>query len=451
MEAVRGPAGPAPYHRAVVVAPLLDVAAVRRRYLVLIGLRWFGTGLLIPIFTLLMVTRGLTLPEIGLVAATQGLTILLLELPTGGLSDALGRRPVLLLSSVFAIAALGALYLAESAAGFMLAAFLLGIFRSLDSGPLEAWFVDSTHAADATVPIESGLAAGSAVLSVAIGVAALLSGGLIALDPFDTIETFALPVLLALVLAVANLVAIALLLAEARPSRGLAAVTASVRAVPGVVRDGFGLVGRSRILAALIAVELSWGFAIVAFESLFPLRLAEVVGGTEQAGALMGPAASAAWFASAGGAAFVVLVSRRIGVATTAVGLRLVQGLTILGIGLLTGPIGVIGAYLACYLAHGASNPMHMTLLHREVDAGHRTTVISLNSMVFHPAAAVGALVLTSIAAASSLTTAMVVAALVCAAAASLYLPARRAERARAAAGEPVGNVAAPEVPETQP
>jgi predicted MFS family arabinose efflux permease len=424
-----------------VVAPHLDVGAVRRRFLVLIGLRWFGTGLLIPIFTLLMVSRGLTLPEIGLVAATQGLTILILELPTGGLSDALGRRPVLLLSSVFATAALLTLYLADSAAGFILAAFLLGIFRALDSGPLEAWFVDTTHAADPEVPIESGLAAGSTVLSLGIAAGALLSGGLIALDPLPEIETFGLPVLLALLMAVVSLIAIAALMTEVRPGPGLGAVTASVRAVPGVVREGFGLVRRSRVLATLVAVELSWGFAIIAFESLFPLRLAEIVGGTAEAGALMGPASSAAWFASAAGAAFIVLVSRRIGVATTALGLRLVQAVTILGIGLLTGPVGVIGAYLACYLAHGASNPMHTTLLHREVDAGHRTTVLSLNSMVFHPAAAVGSLVLTSIAAASSLTTAIVVGGIVCALAAPLYLPARRAERARAAAGEPIGEV----------
>jgi predicted MFS family arabinose efflux permease len=396
-----------------------------------------------------MVSRGLTLPEIGLVAATQGLTILILELPTGGLSDALGRRPVLLLSAMFATAALATLYLAETAAGFILAAFLLGIFRALDSGPLEAWFVDATHAADPEARIESGLAAGSTVLSLGIAAGALLSGGLIALDPFPAIETFALPVLLALVVTVVNLGAIALLMVEARPSLGLTAVTASVRAVPGVVREGFGLVRRSRVLATLVAVELSWGFAIIAFESLFPLRLAEVVGGTEEAGALMGPSSSAAWFASAGGAAFIVLVSRRIGVATTALGLRLVQAVTIVGIGLLTGPIGVIGAYLACYLAHGASNPMHLTLLHREVDAGHRTTVLSLNSMVFHPAAAIGSLVLTSIAAASSLTTAIVVGGVVCALAAPLYLPARRAERVRAAAGEPVGEIAQPgEVPE---
>jgi predicted MFS family arabinose efflux permease len=426
----------------VVAAPPLDVGAVRRRYLILIGLRWFQSGLLIPIFTLLMVTRGLSLPEIGLVAATQGLTILILELPTGGLSDALGRRPVLLLSTVFVILGLTTLYLADSAAGFIFAAFLLGIFRSLDSGPLEAWFVDATHAADPEVKIESGLAAGATVLSLGIAAGALLAGGLIALDPIQAIETFALPVLIALGLGLANLLAIAALMREARPSLGMAAVTESVRAVPGVVREGFGLVRRSRVLAALIAVELSWGFAIVAFESLFPLRLAEVTGGTQEAGALMGPASSAAWFASAAGAAGIVLVSRRIGVAMTALGLRLVQAVTILGIGLLAGPIGIIVAYLACYMAHGASNPMHTTLLHREVDAGHRTTVLSLNSMVFHPAAAVGALVLTSIAAATSLTMAIVVGGVVCALAAPLYLPARRAERARAAAGEPIGEVA---------
>jgi hypothetical protein len=69
--------------------------------------------------------------------------------------------------------------------------------------------------------------------------------------------------------------------------------------------------------------------------------------------------------------------------------------------------------------------------------------------MVFHPAAAIGSLVLTSIAAASSLTTAIVVGGVVCALAAPLYLPARRAERVRAAAGEPVGEIAQPgEVPE---
>jgi predicted MFS family arabinose efflux permease len=76
---------------------------------------------------------------------------------------------------------------------------------------------------------------------------------------------------------------------------------------------------------------------------------------------------------------------------------------------------------------------MHMTLLHREVDGPHRTTVLSMNSMVSQPAGAIGAIVLASLADATSISTAMVVGGIVCALAAPLYLPAWWAERRRAA------------------
>ena len=410
----------------------LDLAAVRRRYLILIGLRWFQSGLLIPIITLLMVSRGLSLVEIGLVASVQGIVVLLLELPTGGLSDSLGRRPTLLLAYVFAVAGLAALYLADSVGGFVLATALTAIFRALDSGPLEAWYVDATHAVDPDAHIESGLAAGSTVLSLGIAVGALLSGALVALDPLPAVETLALPVLLALALAMLNLVMVLLLLSETGRASGVRAVASSVRAVPATVREALMLLRRSRVLPAVVAVELFWGFAIVAFESLFPIRLAEVVGCTTAAAALMGPTSSGAWFAAAAGAALIAFVSRRIGVARAAMAMRVLQGLTIVAMGLLAGVVGLITAYLACYMTHGASNPLHSTLLHREVDAAHRTTVVSLNSMVFHPAAAIGAIVLTTIATETSLSTAMIVAGIACAAAFPLYIPAFRAERQRA-------------------
>ena len=92
-------------------------------------------------------------------------------------------------------------------------------------------------------------------------------------------------------------------------------------------------------------------------------------------------------------------------------------------------------AYLACYMAHGASNPMHMTLLHREVDGPHRATVLSLNSMVSQPAGALGAILLAALADGTSISTAMIVGGIICALAAPLYIPAWRAERARAEAG----------------
>ncbi len=409
----------------------LTARSARRRYLALIALRWLPTGLLIPVTTLLALSRGLSLTEIGLVFSIQGLVVLALELPTGGLSDALGRRPVLILASLVGLSSLGILFVADSVALFAAATFLQGIYRALDSGPLEAWFVDATLAAEPGAGIEKGLSAGSMVLSVAIAIGALISGALVALHPIEAVPALALPVLVALGLGGVNLVAILALMREARVARGLGAVGDGVRSVPRVVGDGIGLLRGSRVLLALVAVEAFWGFAMVAFESLFPIRLSEALGDTDQAAAVMGPVSSLAWFASAAGAALIVLVSDHIGVARSAAALRIVQGATVVAMGVIAGPAGAVVAYLACYAAHGASNPMHMTLLHRQVDGPHRTTVISMNSMVGQPATALGAIFLASLADATSVSVAMIVGGIVCALAAPLYIPAWRAELAR--------------------
>jgi MFS family permease len=416
----------------------LDSRSARRRYLVLIALRWLPTGFLIPISVLLMLSRGLSLTEIGIAFSAQGFVVLALELPTGGLSDALGRRPVLILASMVGLLSLGLLYVAHSLAMFVAAAVLQGVFRALDSGPLEAWYVDATLASDPNARIESGLGAGGLMLSLGIATGALLSGALVALHPFPGLETLAVPLLVALGLNVVNLGAILAFMTEVPVRRDARAIAHSVGAVPGVVRDGIRMLRDSRILLALVLVELFWGFAMVTFENLFPVRLSEVVGSTDDAAALMGPVSSAGWFASAAGSAVIVVISGRIGVARSAASLRILQGIAIIGMGVLAGPVGVVSAYFACYITHGASNPMHTTLLHRHVDRSHRTTVLSMNSMISQPAGAIGALVLAAVADGTSLTTAMVLGGLVCAAAAPLYLPAWRAEqRGRGGDAEP--------------
>lgn len=426
------------YHSAV---PGLDTTTVLRRYLVLLALRWLPVGLLIPVFVLLPLSRGLSLSEIGLVFAVQGLVVMGLELPTGGLADSIGRRPVLLVATAVSLVSMTAFFAAHTVEVFVLAMALQGVYRALDSGPLEAWFVDATLAASPDARIERGLGAGNTVLSLAIAGGALLSGGLIALHPVDAVEALALPVLVGIGIIATYGVALAILMHEPPRARDARALAASARAVPTVIREGLGLLRGSRVLLGLVAVELFWGFSMASFESLFPVRLSEVVGSQGQAAALMGPVGSAAWFASAAGSAAVVAVSRRIGVARSAAALRVIQGVTIVGMGLLAGPIGLVAAYLGCYLAHGASNPMHTTLLHREVEGSHRTTVLSMNSMVGQPAGALGAIVLTAIADAASVPTAMLVGGIICAVAAPLYLPARRAEVARAT---PATEVATP-------
>ncbi|MWB99504.1 MFS transporter, partial [Agromyces seonyuensis] len=421
------------------MSAVLDSRRALRRYLAVLALRWLPTGLIIPVTTLLMLERGLTLPEVGLVVAAQGLVVLVLELPTAGLADAIGRRPVLVAAGAFALASYALMAVADTAWLFLVVWIVQGVSRALDSGPLEAWYADAVLAEDPHAPLERGLGAGGAVLGVAIALGSLASGVLVALGPWRIgsveIPALAVPVVAAGILEIVHLAATAVLLREARGATGARAFRTSLGGVPRAIGGALGLLRRSRVLLALVVVEVSWGFGMIAFESLTPVRLAELVGGADRAAALLGPVGAAAWGVSAAGAALAPLLGRWIGVAAGAAVLRLAQGAAVAVMGLVAGPVGLIAGFLACYLVHGASNPLHQTLLHREVDGPNRASVLSLSSMVAQPAGSLGAIVLTALAGAVSTSAAMLLGALVLALAAPLYLPARRAGRGRKSTG----------------
>ena len=60
-------------------------------------------------------------------------------------------------AGALAIVAAVVFLLAPSFGIFVLAWTLQGVFRALDSGPLEAWYVDTAHAEDPTAPVERAL------------------------------------------------------------------------------------------------------------------------------------------------------------------------------------------------------------------------------------------------------------------------------------------------------
>ena len=91
----------------------------------------------------------------------------------------------------------------------------------------------------------------------------------------------AAPVVVAAGLSVVDLAAVALLLPRESHRAGARGLTSSVRQCAAGGRRG--LAPPARLPGAL---EVSWGLGMVAFESLTPVRLAEILGGTSEAGAL---------------------------------------------------------------------------------------------------------------------------------------------------------------------
>lgn len=377
--------------------------------------------MIIPVHALLPLERGLTVSQLGTAFALQGIVVLCLELPTGGFADAMGRKPVFIASAFFALVSYIVLAAADTMLLFAASAALAGVFRALDSGPLNAWYVDEAIAAGKKDEVAKGISGAASMIGLSIAAGAVIAGGIVAWDPIPGVEALAVPAWIAAALAIVQIVVTLLLMKEDRSMRA-AKVMASVRATPGTIADGFRMLGRNRVLRALVAVELFWGFGMIAFETLMPIRLSELVSRGDSAGAIMGPVSAAAWGISALGAACVPLMLRRWSMTGVSVTLRLVQGATLVMMGLVAGPIGLIITLFATYAVHTAAGAIYETLLHDQVDGDHRATVLSLASMAMQPAGSLGAVVLGAIATGVSTGFAIIVGGMVLALAAPLFL-----------------------------
>ena len=132
-----------------------------------------------PIWAVFLLSRGLSLPQFGLVEACLHVGMLVAQVPTGALADAIGRRRLLVAGGFFTAAAeLGYVY----APGFALicaAGAVHGVAFALRTGADEAYLFDSLAHDDAQAQFPRMLGGLWAVFQFA-GAISFVAGGLIA-------------------------------------------------------------------------------------------------------------------------------------------------------------------------------------------------------------------------------------------------------------------------------
>lgn len=411
----------------------LTPRAAQRVLLLLTLTRWLPIGFIVGLLILWKLDRGLTLSQAMTATAVTGIVVLLVELPTAGIADSLGRRPMLVLAAIVNVASMAVLLLASSFTAFVVAAALTGLFRALDSGPLEAWYVDTVHVSRPGVDVDQDLSRMAGVIGGSMAVGSVAASGLVAWHPIPGQSPLWLPVAVCLVLSIVHLTAVVLLLREpARlDERGLAAARRSVTEAPGVVRSGLALLRDNRVLRGLVLVEVFAAASMITFENFMPVRLSELAGGEARAAVIMGPVAAGAWLVFAVGAAAAGRLSARIGVTRTAILGRALTSLGAVTMGLVLGPVALVAAYFVTYALHGFSGPVYNALLHREASAGNRATVLSLASMTMFASFAGASSLLGILAEHTSTSVGMVVAGAAGLGGVVCFLPALRAERER--------------------
>ena len=264
-----------------------SVKEIQRTYYLVISLFWLATALPISLLVLFAQARGLDLFQVGITMGLYSLTIVLLEVPTGGLADTIGRKRVAILAYsvtlLSGIVLLGAFSFPIFLFGFMLS----GVGRALSSGALDAWFVDALKAADPDFDLQPAFAKVGTYSLLSLGVGTLsgsLIPGLFKNLPVDGTAVFtplSMPLTFAGVGFLLLLLAVIFLVKEERPSTSQFSFIEGVREIPNMIKTAVSLTRQSNILLFLLGATSLSGFVLLSLESFWQPFFANLFGGSE--------------------------------------------------------------------------------------------------------------------------------------------------------------------------
>ncbi|MCW2876376.1 MAG: hypothetical protein JWQ95_476 [Sphaerisporangium sp.] len=375
---------------------ILSPRTALRRYALISFLTWFPPGLMMASIVLLLSSRGLSLAETGVVMSVHAIVVVVLELPTGGLADVLGRRVILAVSALFSVAGLALLAVATSVWLFVLASVLRGIARALSSGPAQAWYVDMLHAARGPeADLKPGLARGEAMGSVSLCLATLTGGVMPLVLPGGLVTPMIAAAVAAAVLFVVVLVAMP------EPPHPRPSIGSVLRDVPVTIGAGLRLGLRDRALSRLLLVSSAIGVGLYSVEVLTPGRLASLTGGAESASSVYALVAAAGFAASGLGHSLAPWAARLLKGSVPAAMTGMVVGAAAFGAlaatTVLTGVRGIVAAgaaYVVMFAAVGVAELLRAEMMHRRVGSSRRATLVSMDSLQLQFGGVLGLLVL---------------------------------------------------------
>lgn len=343
-----------------------------RRYLAAFGLAGLTKGLLLPVLSLLLLSRGLNQSTLALATGAFALTVVLLELPSGMASDRWGRRRVYLIAHT--IGAVGDLVLAFTGQVFV-GMVLSGAATAFESGSLSSLFfqrwIDARgkdtlpRAASWMNLLETGGLAVGALAGGAVGAAA--PGFLLPYGPLLLVR-FALR--LGALMAAAGIPADAPLPRAARKAQG------SWRAMLS-----------NRQLVALLAGGVVLGAALGDLEIYWQPHLEQLAGGYTP---LLGVMSCISMFGAAAGMAIIGRFAARLRLEWVYVVFQLAVAGWLAVLGHMANVWGYVGIFGALYLCLGGSDLARTSMLQAGISPALRATAMSVDSLLCRLGALLG-------------------------------------------------------------
>lgn len=348
---------------------------------------WFIIGLIIPVNTLLQLEKGLNLFQIGIVTAIWGGTIILLELPTGGLADAIGRKRIYLISLVLLFCAGLVILIAWNFVTVALGFCLLAVARALSSGSMDAWFVDEFNKIEPEGNLQEALAKVGIFIPAGLGVSSFV-GGLLPMSLGKiTAQIPGLGIYSANLIAINVLVFIQFVLTSVLVKEHLhpdrkADIWTGCKRFPEVVSTSVQYGLKNRVILLLLLSSLGFAVGLVGLEALWQPQVKQILGSDSQTW-IYGLLSAGYFLACSLGALFSTPLCKLFNNNYPKVLFytRLFIGAFFCILALQGSLIGFTTVYWILFAFNGMSNSPYMAMFNAQVPEAQRSTLLSLLSL----------------------------------------------------------------------
>jgi len=361
---------------------------------------WFIVGLLIPVMALLQLEKGLDLFQIGITMAIYSGTVFLLELPTGGLADAIGRKRVYLISLGMRFLASLVILIAWNLTTVAVGFFFTGVARALSSGTIDAWFVDEFNKIEPEGNLQEALARAGTFIPAGLGVGALI-GGLLPMSLGKiTSQVPGWGVYSANLIAVGALDIVQFLLTSMlvvehlHPDKS-SDIWSGFKQTPEVISTSVQYGVKDRVILMLLVSTLAWGLGLSGLENLWQPQVKNILGSDSQTW-IFGLLSTGYFLAGSLGYILITPICRlfKDNYPKVLFGTRLLMGTFFFLLALQGSLAGFAVFYLTLFVFNGMSNPPHAAVFNAQIPEAKRSTLMSFESFFLQIGGLLGSLVM---------------------------------------------------------
>ncbi len=401
------------------------------------SVHWLVMGTMIPVMTLIKTSQGITLFQVGVSVAVYSATTMLLEIPTGGLADSIGRRKTYLLSMAFAILTGVAFVLSRGMPMFLLASVGMGIARALSSGAMDAYFVDAYNEEVQGSNLQGFLAKIELFSLAGVAIGSFI-GGLYPqfLGPyFDGLWGMTRYYANAAAMAVFAVIQILLTLLIIRADSPRAPKTPQqhssrkmqlrkgLERLHSTMRTSFRVAVRQSAFRFMFGGALAIGLAISILEQYWQPQVQSITG-NDSPGWILGFLTAGYFLSGALGNIVMARVGKYFQRQYTLVVtiLRIAAGMLFITLAFQGSIVGFTTLYFLIFFTVGLLSSPQNTLFHRHAPAKQRSTLLSVESLFFQGGGLISSLALGAVAQHFSISAAWIIAGVVFSISALLYL-----------------------------